>query len=271
MKVAFLPFGKHLASFRLRSLVPASYLAGQAHSVVFHPSERADWIVLSKHDWPEDMTIGAKRVCFDVCDDHFGGRHDAHYRKWLDKADLVTCNSAEMRRVIKSQTGRDAIVIDDPYESPEYPPKRPHLPLLWFGAFWNLAYLRPWLDRLPHQLVVVTNEQHGEMTNTWDEATMEAAWQHCGLVIIPTGSKQAKSANRAVESIRRGLYPVCGPLPAYEELGLNEDIVEGVSRALDNPADTLTRIEELQDLIRERFSPMTVGATWERVLASGHS
>jgi hypothetical protein len=258
VKVRYIPLSLALASARLRGLIPARELRKLGFEVVV--SGPADWAVLSKHGWDDDRAEGAKRIAFDVCDDHFDGEHSAHYFKWCAAADLVTCNSAAMAEIIKARTGRDARVIPDPYESPECEPKC-HAPVLWFGQALNLLDLMPILDRLPETLIV-SDHDHPRIAR-WTPQTMEAAWDTCGLTVLPTGAKKGKSANRAIESIRRGLFPVCGHLPAYAELGLGvDDVPAAVADALENKGHTLERVFDLQDLIRDKFSPGRIGKLW---------
>lgn len=260
MRIAYQDLPERLASRRLRGLIPADELARLGHEIV---ANNADWLIISKRG-PKELTIKARRICYDVCDDHFD--HETlgdDYRYWLGRADLITCNTKAMAERIKS-LGKTAVVIDDPYESPEMPP-RCHEPCLWFGQKANLKYLDPIVERLP--TLIVVSDAKKESIVPWTPENMRAAFAKAGIVVIPTGDRITKSANRAVESIRNGLYPVCGPLPAYEELGLGEDdIPAAVADALAHPERTKARVRELQDMIRVRFNPRTVGKAWERAL-----
>jgi hypothetical protein len=264
VKVRYLPLSPTLASFRLRSIIPAKYL--KAHGIEPVLGGRSDWVILQKHDWPDGVEKGASRVLFDVCDDYFGKEHDAHYRKWCERADVITCNSVTMAEVIKRETGRDAVVIDDPYESGEFEPKC-HAPALWFGNQRNMVDLLPIIGKVG-RLVICTDLKHPEVLE-WSPEAMERAWTACGITVLPTGLSMAKSANRAIESIRRGIYPVCGRLPAYQELGLgSDDIPAEVHERLQNPEWTVATVARLQNVIRDRFSPETVGRKWLECLSS---
>lgn len=259
MKIGWLPISPRLASGRLRRLIPAQQLQMLGHEIAADVSDPMDVLILAKHDWPE-FDIRARRTIYDVCDDHFDDEWAGHYRHWIDNADLVTCNSREMQRIIWDRCRRHAVVIDDPYESDERPAKC-HAPALWFGASHNLIDLIPIADQLPD--LVVVSDADGKRITRWSPATMRQAWGVCGLVVLPTGKRQAKSANRAVESIRNGLYPVCGHLPAYHELGLGVNDVPGKAwELLDDPTATREKVRELQALVRDRFSPATVGKAW---------
>jgi len=256
VKIAYLPLSPTLASVRLRAVIPARYLSEHGFEVV---REGADWVVLSKHGWSDEVARGHKRVLFDVCDDHFSSDKRDHYLKWCRIADRVTCNSEAMAEVIKDQTGRDAVVIPDPYESDERPPKC-GMPALWFGHKSNLKDLLPYTDRLP--LVIVSNPEVPGVI-PWSRENLLQAFEMTGITVIPTGKSKCKSANRAIEAIRNGHFPVCGHLPAYADLGLGcDDIATEAHRAVERRAETLERIDELQHRVRYEFSPQRIGELW---------
>lgn len=261
MKVTFRHAGPMLASSRYRAIMPARWLHENG------VEEGADWLVIGKHGWSlPKARQGFNRVCFDVCDDHFeSDKLGSHYHVVCREADLVTCNSQEMARVIKAKTGRDAIVIPDPYEQPEED-ARVSDSLLWFGHRTNLQDLLPWLERIGH-VEIVSNVESPRVTY-WTPAAMHEAFSRAGLVVIPTGKSMAKSGNRAVESIRRGLFPVCGYLPAYSDLGVYiGDIADGIDWALAHRAEVLRRIKDAQQYVREEYSIERIGRLWKRALS----
>ena len=260
IRVCYLPLSPTIASARLRGIIPARELHKSGFLVSADTKTAADWLVLSKHGWSEDFSPNHKRILFDVCDNHFGTDKGAHYVKWCRRADKVTCNTPAMAAVIERETGVKAVVIPDPYEGPELAPKC-NRPLLWFGHKSNLSDLLPWLDRIG-PTVIVSNHP-AEWVTQWSPENMAEAFKITGLTVIPTGEKQAKSANRAIEAIRAGHFPVCGRLPAYEELGLGcDDIAAGVEAALADPEATMARVASLQDRVRAEFSPQRIGELW---------
>lgn len=253
MKVDFFHWPEHIASGRIRgSLI-------QAELDAMGVERGRDIIVASKHGW---NGVDADKVVFDVCDDHFGGHHDTHYRTWCQHADAVTCNTPAMADIIRRETGRDAIVVPDCYEQPEKPARIADR-LLWFGHASNLPDLRRALHLIhPHPLVVVTNSAGAKQTE-WTPKAMDAAFDDAGMVVIPTGTKQAKSANRAVESIRRGLFVVAEPLPSYAELGIwVGNLRDGIEWALSHQDEVIRRIKSSQAYVREEFSPRRVALKW---------
>ncbi len=261
MRVTFRHFGAHLASSRYRSIIPAQVLKARGIE------QGTDWLVIGKHGWDwEKETAGYRHVCFDVCDDHFRDQFQEHYRSSIQRATLVTCNSQEMRRLILVETGKDAAVIPDPYEQPEEKPRISDR-LLWFGHASNLRDLTPWLERIG-PIEIVTNLDKVAGITPWSPETMNAAFSRAGLVIIPTGKSMAKSGNRAVESIRRGLFVVSGYLPAYSDLGCYiGDIGDGVDWALSHREEALRRIREAQRYVASEYSPERIGRLWESALS----
>jgi hypothetical protein len=261
--VTFRLYKPHLASARYRGYIPLRELTRLGFE------QGNDWLIVSKHNWDWDETVkGYKRVCFDVCDDHFDTAWADHYRNGIKRADLVTCNSQEMMEIIGLETGRDATIIPDPYEQPERSPRVGET-LLWFGHKVNLCDVEPYIKYgdLP-PLEVVSNLSEPGITE-WSPEAMDAAFSRAGLVIIPAGLSMAKSGNRAIESLRRGLFVVAGYLPAYSDLGVYiGDICEGVKWAQSHQDEVLRRIKASQAYIRSEYSPERIGKLWAKALTS---
>ena len=269
--ITFFDHGGDVASARLRARIPQRELAALGFPV------GRDILVIGKHGWDwNKITAGYKRVVYDVCDSHW---HDEWRQQYLDncsRADAVTCNSRVMAREIKEQTGRDAWVIPDPYEGAEGKP-RIHERLMWFGYSWNLQALEAWIDRLAGRpLTIVVNDPRVERVGAnirlvaWSPEAMDREFAAAGMVIIPTDHRpQAKSGNRAVESIRRGLWPVCGALPAYADLGVwIGEIDEGVEWALEHHDEAMRRLRAAQDYVRWQYAPTRIAKLWLEAL--GH-
>jgi hypothetical protein len=262
MKATFLFFGPDQASSRFRAMIP--WLQLQKYGV--KPGK--DILIASKHGYSWDITEGYKKIIFDICDDHFNDKWGIHYRRGCELADAIVCNSEAMQLIIKEETGRDAFIIEDPYEDDEHEPAFGDS-LLWFGHstnFPDLARVIPTLDR-DVELQIVSNI---EGATQWTPQSMDLALKKCGMVIIPTGKSVAKSANRMIKALRYGRFVVAEPLPAHHEiegpwLGT---ISKGIKWAIDNPQRVLDRIRQGQDSIRERFSPETIGKKWLEALSS---
>ena len=258
--VTFLKFKDTLASTRYRASIPEKHLLMNGFQ------NGNDIFICSKHGWPDELAKGYKRIVFDVCDDHFLTRHEPHYREWCKRADLITVNSKVMQEIVSRETGRDAILIPDPYEQPEKRP-RVHEKLLWYGHATNLGDLERILPTLEGHEVEVVSNFPGMIQ--WTPENMRAAFTRAGLVIIPTGKSMAKSGNRAIEAIRRGLFPIANPLPAYNDLGIwTGDIREGVDWALSHKGEVMKRIFSIQEYVRNEYSPHRIGKMWEAALNS---
>lgn len=259
MKVTFAHFGDNLASSRYRALIPQREIA----ELGVKPGR--DWCVIGKHTWQWDVLTGFRRVCFDMCDDHFAHpQWGEHYHKSCLRADLVTCNSPEMARVIEANTGKQAVVIPDPYEQPEREP-RVSGPPLWYGHRTNLRDIAPYVGRLPGLRIISNADGFAQ----WSPETMDREFDACGLVVIPTGKSMAKSGNRAVEAIRRGRFVVAGFLPAYADLGIYiGDIMDGVAWLKTHERQATERIKASQAYVREEFCPRRIAKLWLQALSN---
>lgn len=260
MTVTFASFGPHLASSRLRAKIPQSELAKMGIK------QGRDVLVYGKHFLTKKDVSGFKRLIFDQCDDHFNHPElGAYYREHCEMADLITCNSEVMRKRIKEETGRDAYVIPEPYESDEGKADIGEL-LLWFGHASNMVDLDRIVPKLKRPLLVLSN--YPGKPEWTPESFNRAMSKHC-IVVIPTGKSMAKSENRMVESIRKGRYVCAEYLPAYEPFGKFfplGDIPEHIESALANPQDSIQRIKDAQDYIRDRYSPQAIAKQWLEVL-----
>lgn len=259
MKVTFAHYGDVIASSRLRAKIPQQELAKLGIQ------KGKDVLVYGKHLLGEKDIAPYRRRIFDICDDHFNGYFGDYYREHARNADVVTCNSEAMKQRIKECTGRDAIVVIDPYEGLQLKPCiGPRL--LWFGHRSNLADLERISPHLKHPILALSN--HPDCMEWTPEAQRRALAYEC-IVVIPTGKSPCKSENRLVEAVRSGKYVCAEHLPAYEKfepffpLG---DIPTHVEEALAHPERSLERIVAAQEFIDDRFSPQEAGRQWLEVI-----
>lgn len=245
-----------LASARLRGLIPGQILRNRGLIC-----DGYDVVIASKHRFSASKVRAATpRMIMDVCDDHFAGPWRDHYLRACELADVVTVNSAAMGGIVRRETGRSPVVIDDPYEEAEDLPPTGGEGVLWFGHSLNLQTLEPYRAEIEasYPLTVI------DSTN-WSPELVDAELRKCRCVFIPTGQKQAKSANRAIKALRYGKFPVCGPMPAHAELGLGKrPIMDVLDFAM--TCDTAGLVRDLQGLIRDRFAPETVADAWWNVI-----
>lgn len=260
MKVTFADFGPEIASSRLRAAIP------QREMEKLGICRGRDVLVYGKHVLGFDQIAGFGKKVFDICDDHF--RHPelrGYYLEHAERADLLTCNSEVMQRRIREETGRDASVILEPYESPERPAEIGPT-LLWYGHASNLQDLRRIRPQLNYPLHALTN--HPEYAQWTPQAFSTAIARPC-IVVIPTGKSPAKSENRMVEAIRCGRYVCAEHLPAYEPFSgffPIGDIPAHIEAALDDPEQSLGRIRAAQEYIRSKYSPEAIGKQWLGVI-----
>ena len=260
MKVTFAVIDEQIASSRLRAKIP------QAELKKLGIEQGRDVLIYGKSVVTIEQVRRFKHSIYDVCDDHYDQPELMdYYRKHTSEADLVTCNSEVMRERIKQVTGRDAVVIKEPYESDELKPSIGAF-LLWFGHRSNLVDLDRIAPKLKHPILALSN--HPDCAEWTEQSFRKAISSEC-IVIIPTGKSLAKSENRMVESIRNGKYVCAEHLPSYEPfaqffpLG---DIPAQIEWALGNPTEALAQISKAQSYIKQIYSPEQIGRDWLRVL-----
>lgn len=258
MIVGYHSFKPHVASMRLRAIIPAREMRNMGVKIGYGGT-----FVAMKHGFEWHKLPRYTRLVYDVCDDHFHDQLQAHYRKGCLIADSITCNSDEMRKIIKTETGRDAVVIPEPYESDEREPSIGPA-YLWFGHNSNLIDVESFNPAYP--LTIVSND---ERYKKWSKETMANEMAKPNIVIIPTGKSMAKSENRMVESIRNGKYVCAEYLPAYRpftEFFPCGCINHNAERALNDPDAAKQAIRAAQDYIRDKYSPETIAKKWMEVL-----
>lgn len=250
------PFNPTLASFRLRVAIPAPhtgfrYTIGTTGPATFFYKEGNPRLAES-----------LPNVVYDVVNDHFSGKHAANYHAMCQIARTVTCASPIMAEIIKDRTGRDAIVIDDPYENDESTPSVAGSQIVWFGHQANYASLEPYRDLDPW---VCTGAD-------WSLEREQQALRAAAVVML-TGSNPGASANRVVKAIRAGRFVVCPEDSPASWKELRDwiwvgDVREGIAWALNNRDDACAKVAAGQRYTRERFAPSLIGERWRDVFAS---
>lgn len=244
-----------LASFRFRVSIPAGHL-----KVPYRLGCTGSPTFFYKDGNPELARSLKSGVLYDVVNDHFTGPRAESYHGMAKAADVLTTCSEVMRETVKKATGRDSIVIDDPYENAEFPPEVPGEFVLWFGHAANISSLKPYAD-LPN-LKVVSNVKGAA---PW---SLKFEWHYIkqAALILLTGNNPGASTNRIVKSIRSGRFVVTpGGIPSWEQfkdfcwIG---DVREGVQWALNNREEACQKIALGQSYIRERFTPSLITEKW---------
>ena len=266
MRVGYcVPIAPQLASYRLRVDIPAQHLG--CEYAIGTTGKPTFFFKQGNTALAEALTGG---IVYDVVNDHFEGKYAREYHGMCDIADVITVASEVMGEVVKRATGRDSIVIDDPYENHEEAPACVGNGLLWFGHAANLHSLLAHLPATHEHLVVCTN--HPQADVQWSRSAEDQCLKGAAVVLM-TGSSPGASANRVVKAIRAGRFVVapddCAEswreLAPYIWVG---DVQEGIRWALNNREDVCKKILAGQGYIRERFKPQLIGSLWAEVFAS---
>lgn len=248
---------KH-ASSRLRCVIPAQQLKRLGCEIV----PDGDVLVWGKHFLDLEAAKKFPKKVFDVCDDHFDGPLGGYYRKAIQMADLVTCNS-QMMRFRLHQMGVIATVIPDPYETERLEPAWGE-GVLWFGHESNLNDLYRVAGKIQQRLTVVSKKVSADIVE-WSQETQKAELAKCAVVILPTGKSPCKSANRMLEAVMAGKFVVAEPLPAYEEFARYlwvGDIEKGVDWAFNHRFEALEKVKQCQIQFAHTYGPEQIGKQW---------
>lgn len=309
-----------IASTRYRVLIPAKWLGDQGITQTIVSAEcyeqaldaamHSDIVIFSKSNQPSNERIleeakksGAK-VVMDICDNRFvAGAEGDHYLSMTTQADIVVANTPEMAEVVREKSGREAVVISDPYEGPKGEPVWKWKPgrrieMLWFGHPLNLDTLSvpipQFVARTSGPAISVRictmakpeyaehcrriNREHGNRMKLFHVPwSVDQVWRELSevdLVLIPSKielrHKQVKSPNRMVESIWAGKFVLASPLPAHQPFSewfpLWDDFAAGLDWVLSHQSEIVPRIRAAQDYVATHYSPEVIGKQWEAVI-----
>lgn len=246
----YVPVLPQLASYRLRVDLPSKHL-GMPHRLGI-----GDVTFFFKAGNPE-VAKKLPLVVYDVVNAHF---HVPEYRRMCDLAAVVTCSSQAMVGIIKEATGRDAVVIPDPYENSQSAPEVKD-GVLWFGHQANIGSAKPYAD-------LITQVCTGE---GWTRAKEDADLASAGVVLL-TASNPGASSNRPVKAIRAGRFVVAPQDCPQSWRELSEfmwigDVREGVRWAFANREEACRKVSAGQKYA-EIFSPQLIGSQWAGLFAS---
>lgn len=250
-----------LASFRFRVAIPAAHL-----TVPYRIGVTGSPTFFYKDGNPALAKALKTGVVYDVVNDHFAGARAASYHAMAQAADVLTTCSEVMRETVWRATGRDAVVIDDPYENDCSPPAVEGDMVLWFGHGANLSSLKSYADT--PNLVICSNVVGAIPWSPENESDcIESA-----AVVLLTGNNRGASTNRMVKAIRAGRFVVTpGGVPSWEQfkdfcwIG---DVNEGVRWALNNREEACLKIAAGQAYTSEIFTPSLITGRWMEVFAS---
>ena len=246
------PIEPSLASFRLRVSIPSRYVGPHVIGGV------GDLTFFYKCGMPILARRLNRPMVYDVVNARF---NDPDYRTMAEVATVVTCSSPAMAEIVKAETGRDAVVIDDPYENEESEP-RLEGGILWFGHQFNIGSLKPYQD-LDVNICTASD---------WSLANEAEALKQSGVVLL-TGKNPGASANRPVKALRAGRFVVAPEdcpeswreLSDFMWIG---DVREGISWAYAHREEACRKVQRAQTYIRSRFNPQLIGSQWADLFAS---
>ena len=251
-------------------------------------------VIFLKHTLPESIirakSLGAFTV-YDLCDNKFD--EEETYHLCCAAADIVSANSENMKISIKENTGKDSIVMPDPFERPKLDPKfspGKDIKLLWFGSQSSLGLfplVEVW-ERLEKELVnynftmimskpdrlrnkMIKRKDAGIIDSCinfnkiqmhdWDWDLQGQFLKECDIVLIPVNTDNyrtiTKSANRVIDSLISGRFVVTSPLESYLEFKdytWQGDYIEGIKWSLANPDQVIDKIAKGQQYVEQNYS-----------------
>lgn len=250
----------NMASWRYRGAIPAREIGATNAEM---NGTVTDVAVFTK-PFPNDVDFAGKlieqgkTVIVDFCDDHFAT--ESYYHQLAIMAHGITCPTEEMRKRIEEE-GFSATVIADPYEFEQAEPHCNGSNLLWFGHFSNWHSMERILPDLLMPMRVVSNMP---FAMPWSIETMYEEFARADIVLMPA-TRDYKSPNRTVESIRQGCFVVAEPNPSINDIpGIwIGNIHEGIQWAMQNPSLANQRTRLAQEWVNRKHSPRTLGAAWK--------
>jgi len=267
--------GPSCASYRYRAAIPAQAIGatvngGEAQALIFSKPTPDD-LTLAKA-----MKADGLKIIADFGDDHFNhATWGPVYREMVGLADALVVPTDNMASRITKYFGCTVTaVIPDPYEEPlSTPHANGASRFLWYGHQINLKELSPWMEYLTDlDLTVVTGENHHWKADylKWTPAIQTEQLHRANIVLIPTRKGvEYKSANRLVNALRAGCFPVCGDhIPSYHEfrqVAWVGNFSTGIKWAQAEANHLNDLVAEGQEYIK-KFSPETVGAQWRELI-----
>lgn len=269
-------FGPRMASYRYRAQMPSEEVAKINGFKTALNNGAAEIAVYSKPT-ADDLEGAQKakaegvKIIADMGDDHF--TTDPVYLSMAQLADALVCPTQAMRARIYDYTKRDCAVIPDPYEQPESAPHADGDNFLWFGHSVNIRDILDTAHLLKGRtLRVVSGPKTPPTVIPWSPENMRIEFARANIALFPTRpGAQHKSPNRLLNAIRAGLFPICMKHPAYMEFrpfAWVGNLPTGLKWTDAFRADLNGLVSAAQDYIRDRYSPVSIGAQWAAFLES---
>lgn len=218
---------------------------------------------------------------FDISDYYFGKSEGDYYRGMCRHADVITCPTKEMQRLIKKETGRDAMICQDPYDDIEFkcaePEYRGTKTVCWFGHEGNLWVLDNLQASFGGELVTnpevtMALDKSWKLT-PWSPGIMREVFKRHDVVIIPYGDslwQHSKSPNRLIDSLYSGKIVVTNNTPVVDGLRdfvvVNDDIDAGVHWVWDNSDKALEMTRKGQKFVKENYNCLKLSEQWKEAI-----
>ena len=250
----------------------------------------------------KDMGI---KFIFDICDNKWRMGKDRQKNTALMNAgclhaNLITTTCGQLKQKIYEETGKDALIIDDPYEraieEPTFKPHEKNLNICYFGgrkSFWlvNWEEVIASLNYVCKQLGVeyilncitqkhllaskkITHHYYPDgpvIMYEWDYELQKQLVSKSDFVLLPVPNDNPlvfsyKSPNRVIDSIAQGRYVVTtNGVTSYEQfgdfIGLGS-LQKNIKWAMENPKDVISKIKEGQNYIQKYHSPEVIAKQW---------
>tara|TARA_Y100000992_G_scaffold277108_1_gene221752 strand:- start:233 stop:955 length:723 start_codon:yes stop_codon:yes gene_type:complete len=215
-------------------------------------------------------------------------------------ANLITTTCGQLKQKIYEETGKDALIIDDPYEraieEPTFKPHKKNLNICYFGgrkSFWlvNWEEVIAGLNYVCKQLGVeyilncitqkhllaskkITHHYYPDgpvIMYEWNYELQKDLVKKSDFVLLPVPNENPlvfsyKSPNRVIDSIAQGKYVIStNGVISYEQfgdfIGLGS-LQRNIKWAIQNPKDVISKIKEGQKYIKKYHSPEVIAKQW---------
>ena len=291
------------ASQRFRGLVPLKHMLSTDGFIdKVEEATKDDIVILSKAIEVKDFMylkdLGIKFI-FDICDNKWRVGKDREKNTAIMNAgclhaNLITTTCPELKQKIYDETGKNALIIDDPYEREIEPIKfepGDHLNICYFGGrksfslvdweeviatldFLKIKYTLHCITqkhllaakRLTHHFPPNGNLQMYE----WNYELQKELVSKSDFVLLPVPNNnfvvKHKSPNRVIDSIAQGRYVITTyGVNSYNQYGNfigMGSLKDNIKWALDNPELVISKIEEGQKYIKKHHSPEVISKQW---------
>ena len=297
------------ASQRFRGLVPLKHmLPTDGYIDRVEEATKDDIVIMSKAIEVKDFMylkdIGIKFI-FDVCDNKWRlgkdrQKNTAIMNAGCKYANLITTTCGELKQKIYEESGKVALIIDDPFErtieEPRFKPHEKNLNICYFGgrkSFWLVDWeeVIAGLNHICKQLGVeytlncitqkhllaskkITHHYYPDgpiIMYEWTYELQKELVSKSDFVLLPIPNNNPlvfsyKSPNRVIDSIAQGRYVITtNGVTSYEQFGDfigKGSLQKNIKWAIENPKSVISKIKEGQNYIQKYHSPEVIAKQW---------